>query len=521
MRRIVSLWLPRFATESWRRRSDKTAKHGSDRSPSSPLVLVRRCGSKLDLAAVDGAAAAAGLVPGLPLADARAILPDLKSELWQPEVDAEALSRLAAWCGRYTPWSAPDPTSGGLGGDAGVLLDITGCAQLFGGEAALLEDLLTRLAGFDLSARAALASTPGTAWALARFGPSTAVPKIVAPGDEKTVLAPLPPRALRLSPGLCELLERLGLRCIEQLYDLAPAALQPRFGAELSRALRRALGEVPEAISPLRPVAPYLVRRVFAEPLGTLEDLTRALDLLATALARRLETEQRGARCLELTAYRVDGTLQRQALRTSRPRRDPVHMARLFAEHLAAIDPGYGVEVMTLAATASEPLTAAQLALQGATSFESTVEDDLAGLIDRLAARLGPGRVFRQGARESHLPERALAPVAALAQTRSKTETADWYRGRPRPLRLLPRPQPIEAMALLPDHPPARFSWRRQLHRVRRAEGPERLTAEWWDDDPASAQAAPRDYFRVEDEEGRRYWLFRVDGQWFLHGLFA
>jgi protein ImuB len=490
-----------------------------------PFALVHDEGGRLVLAAVDAAAEAAGLLPGLPLADGRALVPGLETAELRPAEDARALARLAAWCGRYTPWSAVDPAAGGLGAGpgpgAGILLDVTGCAGLFGGEAALLADLVTRLGRLGFTARAALADTIGAAWAVTRFATDGSRPwRVVPPEGARAALAPLPPAALRLPPATAELLERLGLRRIDALAGLPPETLEPRFGPELACRLRQALGAAPEVLSPLVPVPPLLARRVLAEPIVTGEAVARGLAALAAELCRRLEAGQRGARRLELTVYRVDGSLRRLALGTSRPSRDPAHFGRLFAGRLERIDPGFGIEVMTLAAPVSERLTALQLVLGPAGAGQGRGQragGDLAGLIDRLEARLGPGRVLRQAPRESHLPERAARRMPALAQDKS----APWRRGRPRPLRLFAHPEAVEAVALLPDHPPACFRWRRVRHRVVRAEGPERIAPEWWLDDPDRAGAPARDYFRVEDEAGRRYWLYRAGGRWFIHGLFG
>ncbi len=522
---------------------------------------------RLTLAAVDEAAAAAGLAPGMPLAGAHALAPDLETAAHEPESDAAALARLAAWCERYSPWTAP----GGLepGGAAGLLLDVTGCAHLWGGlgdgpggspgddpgngEAALLADATARLADLGFSARPALAGTLGAAWALARFAPAGEGPPgesslVVAPGRLRAALAPLPPAALRLPAETCELLARFGLRRIADLFELPPATLVPRFGPLLARRLRQALGEETEPLSPGTPPPPPLVHRLFAEPIVTPEDLARSLAELSTALCRRLEAEGLGARRLVLAAYRVDGGVQRLVCGTSRPRRDPDHLARLFADKLERLDPGFGVEVMTLAAPASEPLAPRQVGLagEGAAATGETGDGGLADFLDRLESRFGPGCAAVPGPRESHLPERAVEarpPLAALreglrevlgeALARAPAPRA-WRRACPRPLRLFDPPQPVEALALLPDRPPVRFRWRRLQHRVVRAEGPERLTGEWWRDDGNGAGETPReqaagavserearDYFRVEDQDGRRYWLYRQDGRWFLHGLFA
>ncbi|MCH8808797.1 MAG: DNA polymerase Y family protein, partial [Proteobacteria bacterium] len=354
--------------------------------------------------------------------------------------DAQALARLVEWCGRYTPWVAADGSGCDWGGAAGILLDVTGCIHFFAeagaeesggadasGEAVLLADLVARLARLGFGARAALAETPGAAWALARFAdPSPARPWTVVPaGALRAALAPLPPAALRLPPAAAELLERLGLRRIGDLFELPPAVLAPRFGPEVARRLAQALGAEAEPISPRRPAPAQLARRVFAEPIVASGDIALALEQLLGGLCRKLEAAGLGARRLELTSYRVDGGWRRLGLGTSRPSRDPAHLKRLFAAQLERIDPGFGIEVMTLAATATQGLSALQLALADAEGGDAGVGDtegggeaagdgDLAALIDRLGSRLGLGNVRRLSPRESYLPERAVAPVPAL-----------------------------------------------------------------------------------------------------------
>ena len=491
----------------------------------------------MSLAAVNAEAEAGGLEPGLPLAEASALLPGLVTLPHDLAADARAVASLAAWCARYTPWAAPDSTEEGAGkgpgGAAGVLLDVSGCGHLFGGERALLEDLQARLAGFGYTARAALADTLGCAWAMARYGTSARHPCVVVlPGRQRAALAPLPPQALRLPAATVELMDRLGLRRVENLYELTSAVITPRFGALAVRRLAQAVGAEPEALSPRQPPAAYLSRQIFAEPLSDPEDIARAAGLLLDTLCRELARAGRGARQLELTAYRADGSLQRLSLGASRPSRDARHLRRLFTEKLPHLDPGFGIEVMTLGATLTAPLAAQQGELRRVEEKAAAGDGaaTLPELVDRLGSRLGLAAVRAPRLRESHLPERAFAlasPVGAPAggeEAASGKANDDWQKTphpKLRPLRLLARPEPVEAVSLLPDYPPAQFRWRRVLHQVVRAEGPERLLGEWWRSDPEEGDAPPRDYFRVEDEDGRRYWLYRADGDWFLHGLFG
>jgi protein ImuB len=521
MRRVISLWLPRFATE--RRTTSGRPADPASAAPAEaggpdvddrPLALV---GGRQVLTAVDARAQAAGLAPGMPLADARAQVPALVVRDADPDGDAAALKRLAAWCGRYSPWTAPDAHSG-EGGGAGVWIDATGCAHLFGGEAAMLADLRHRLGRLGFTARAAMADTPGGAWALARFATDARLTTVVAPeGGLRGYLSPLPPAALRLDAATCDLLHRLGLRRIADLLDIAPASLAPRVGREVRRRLDQALGRAAEPIDPIAPVPPLRARRAFAEPIGMRDDLAAAIEALIAGLCRRLEEAGQGARRLELTLYRVDGSLQPVQLGTSRASREADHLKRLFAERLDDLDAGFGVEVMTLAATSAERLPAGQLALgRKAGTAGGKGAGELAGLIDRLEARLGGGAVTRPRPVGSHHPERAVAGGPAFARTRRQA----WPATGPRPLRLVDPPQPLDATAPASDGPPAQLRFGGLTHRVTAARGPERVSPEWWR--PDSPQGSDRrDYYRLETAEGRRYWVFRTGTRWYLHGLFA
>jgi protein ImuB len=503
---------------------------------------------RLLIDAVDATAAAAGLQPGMPLADARALEPGLIVRDAEPAADARALDDLADWCGRYTPWVAPERDI--VQGAGGIWLDVTGCTHLFGGEAALLDGLIARLAGFGYTARGALAETPGAAWALARFAPGAlsrfatrAAPAIVLPpGEARAALADLPVAGLRLAPATLDDLERFGLRRIGLLYDVARGPLVARFGGLLARRLDQALGSLREPISPRRPVPEQRVRRGFAEPIATLEAATAAVRALLAELCADLARQSRGVRRLELAVWRLDGAVRRLPIGTHRATAAADHLFRLLAEHLDKLDVTLGIEVMTLAATATEPLAPTQMTLPAAPALpanhlhfagDTPPSAPLAPLLDRLTNRLGPKRVLRPVARPSHVPERAqsLLPLLEVGSGGAPTpEPAGAFKSKTaRPPRLLARPEPIEATALLPDDPPRQFSWRGRTHRVRRAEGPERIAPEWWRSD-----AATRDYYRVEDTDGKRFWVYRdglygappespepAEPRWYLHGLFA
>ncbi len=505
MRRVISLWLPALATDRiCRRRPDWRAEPLATAAAENGARIIR---------AVNAAARADGLRVGLKVADGRAMVPHLRIVDDDPARDRQTLAAIADWCDRYTPFAACD-------GRDGLFLDITGGAHLFGGEAALLADILARLDGFGFAGRGAVADTPGAAWAVARHGHAT--DPIIPPNGGPAALAGLPVAGLRLDAALADTLDRLGLKRIGDLAALPRPALAARFGAGLCRRLDQAFGTVGEPISPRRPAPALRVRLAFVEPVARQADIAYALDRLLADLCRQLEKAHRGARRLELALFQTGGGVIRLAAGTSAPTRDPRHLARLFAEPLAqhAPDPGDAgaeIESAVLAAAETGPFAADQLALDDGTSTGTEV----AALVDRLANRLGAGNVFRIAPVESHIPERAVATRPAFAVRRG--DAGGWRRDPPRPLRLFTRPVPIEVVASVPEGPPARVRWRNQTLRIRHAAGPERIAGEWWRE-----RAPTRDYYRVEDQDGRRLWLYRAGlyrpdtpPRWFLHGLFA
>lgn len=450
------------------------------------------------MVAVDARADALNLHAGQTLADARALVPELQAVAADPDGDAAALARLAEWCSRYTPWAAPD-------GDDGLILDISGCAHLFGGETALIADIQQRLARAGVTIGAAAADTPSAAWAWARHGEGPVLER-----GALTRLRPLPIMALRLPSEIADDLWRLGLRTIGHLFDLPRGPLNRRFGAAILQRLDCVRGIEEEPISPRRPAPQWRVRLTFPDGIGYREDIDRALAQLLATLRLTLEREHRGARQLELGCYRLDGTAQFLCIGTSQPSRDVRHLQRLFAEKLDTVAPGFGIETLILDALTTEALIPQQPKLDVAT----TGGEGVASVVDRLQNRLGRRAVFRAALRESHNPERAAARVPALASPRPVVPALS-----PRPLRLFTPPEPIEAQ-VRGGPAPERFRWRRVEHRVTAARGPERLGPEWW---RPAASPETRDYFRLQDGEGRRFWVYRVkaSGAWFLHGLFA
>ena len=494
------------------------------------------------IVALDPRALRLGLTPGLTLADARARVPELAAIDHDPHADRLWLERIADGCDRWTPMVELDPPDG-------VTLDITGCAHLFGGEAALVTEVERQFAVAGLNPRHALAGSPEAAQALARF-------QTVPAADEHQAVRRLSIAALRLETEVETALRRAGLKTLGDLAARPTAPLAARFGAEMVAMLDRVLGHADSRISPRRAPPALVFERRFAEPIARTEDALAALEELVREAAGSMEKRHEGGRRFVGRLYRSDGAVREVIVETSQPIRDPAVTARLFRERIDAlsdpIDPGFGFDLVRLAVPAVEPVSPSQLQLEGG----NLNEEATAALIDRLSTRLGRARVRRFSTRDSHIPEQQVLTLPAV-ETADPTPWPPPRAGEPplRPLHLFDPPQPVEVLAEVPDGPPRRFRWRRALHEVTRFEGPERIAGEWWrvaierlpdpepsvahrhPDEEAHAFAAPlpalplltRDYFRVEDARGRRFWLFRHGlyeretnaPAWYIHGLFA
>jgi protein ImuB len=542
-RRFLALWFPLLPADRRRR------THGPD---EPPLAFVETQRGAMRVVALDARALRLGLAPGLTLADARARVPDLAAVDHDSHADRLWLERIADGCDRWTPLVALDPPDG-------VTLDITGCVEGFSNESALAADVERRLAQAGLTVRLALADTPEAAQALARF-------QSLPAADETSAIRRLPVAALRLEEEAETALRRAGLKTIGDLAGRPAAPLAARFGEAMVDALDRLLGRADSRIAPRRALPALLFERRFAEPLARTGDALAVLDDLAREAAGALEERHGGGRRFAARLYRSDGQVREIAVETGLPTRDPAVPARLFRERIDTladpIDPGFGFDMIRLAVPMVEPLAATQLKLEGG----RVAEEALAALVDRLSTRLGRHRVRRFVAQGSHIPEQQALALPAV----DLPDPLPWPTppaGEPplRPLHLFDPPQRVEVtMSELPDGPPRRFRWRRIVHEVARFEGPERIAGEWWrvrvsrlpdpapsvlrpkpgreamDCDAAEAAdqpAAPakgkplltRDYFRVEDVRGRRFWLFRHGlyereagtPDWYVHGLFA
>ena len=515
--------------------------------------------------AATDAAVEAGARIGARLTDARALSPELVAMPGDVAGDAALVERLARWAGRWSPMVEVD-------GDDGLRIDATGVAHLFGGEAGLMRDIERRFAELGLTARVAIALTAGAAWALARFGSSPLEGEDDSPKasgvrgltktsltlpplrggplplpkwerDLEASLAPLPVAALRLPPAPTQLLERLGLKTIGALAKVPRRSLARRFreaGSPLD-ALDRMMGRRPEPLSAAPAEPPPRATFRLAEPVADPAVMGQALARMAGPLCGELAQRRLGARRVAFLAYRVDGEVGEVEAETALPTRDPAHLVRLLGERVATLDPGYGFDGFALVGRWCEPLDPGQDALIG----EPPRELQLARLIDRLTVRLGANRVRRPVPHESHLPERSSewvsaveslplppaggargGPVGGKGQALPPTPSRS-REGEQRPQRLLDHPEAIAVIYATPEGMPRRFVWRRGVHDIARVEGPERIAPEWWRQ-PGDTRL--RDYYRVEDEGGRRFWIYREgvigDGRgglpgWYMHGLFG
>lgn len=497
--RYLCLWFQHLCTDWFIRRNPSLS--------AVPFVWARPQRGRLVVSDSSAEASQLGIHEGMVIADCRARVPELQVYDALPDKAKQLLEAIAEWCLRYTPTvavHAPDS----------LLLNTTGCPHLWGGEEEYVQEILNRFHFLGYHVRAALADTIGAAWAAAHF---CKTPNIVPSGKQLDCLAALPPAALRLAEETCTRLQQLGFYRIGQFIHISERILVRRFGQALPLRLQQACGQVQEILPNIQPTTPYQERLPCLEPIRLLPGIELALRQLLGQLCQRLSREEIGIRTAILKAYRIDGVMQQVQIGTHKASRHPEHLFRLFQLKISNLEPALGFELFVLEAPLTEPLTAHQERLW---AKEHVAEEALlAQLLDRFSGKFSPGIIHRYLPAEHYWPERSFTEAHTLQQT----TTASWLRHRPRPILLFPQPEPIEVSVALPDYPPLLFRHQGRLHRVLRADGPERIEREWWLGD----SGPHRDYYCVEDEEGERYWVFRsghyAEGtpEWFLHGVFS
>lgn len=470
-----------------------------------PFVLVLPIKNRVIISASSPLAEKQGAFPGMAVADARAAVPELLAIDDTPGKAAKLLRLLGLWCIRYTPIVTLDLPDG-------LILDISGCAHLWSDERGYLKEIVLKLrnAGFD--ARAAIADTPGAAWAVSRFAISG---PIIKPGEQVRAFSGLPPTALRLDAEVLEKLQKLGFRTIGSFLQMPPSVLRRRFGKDLLIRLDQASGRVNEVLAPLIPPVPYSERLPCLEPIRTAPGIGIAIEKLLSALCLRLQAEGKGLRKAVLKCIRIDGRMVQAGITTNRGSHSVSHLSKLFELQIAKIEPALGIELFILEAPKVEDLDTVQEQLW---AIDKGLADmALAELLDRVAGKVGAEAIQRYLPAEHYWPERSMKLAVSLTE-----EPATAWPMQMRPFRLLTIPEAIEVMALVPDNPPKTFIYKGKRHMIIKADGPERIEREWWRDG-----GEHRDYYIVEDSEGQRYWVFRsghYDGvgvQWYLHGYFA
>jgi len=497
-KQFVSIWFRHLATDWFTLRQPNLK--------TLPFVLRAPSHGRMIITAANVVAEMKGITTGMVLADARALIPELEVQDDQPDLVDKLLKRLAEWSIRFTPVVAVDPPDG-------LVFDATGCSHLWGGDTSYVNEVGKRLKARGYDVRIAMADTIGVAWGVARFGKERLV---IEANKHREALMCLPPEALRLEPDAIERLHKLGLHRIQQFIEMPRQSLRRRFGPLFLERLDKALGQEIEVLEPIQPIEPYQERLPCMEPIITATGIEVALQQLLEALCIRLQQEQKGLRTAAFKSYRVDGKIEQIEIGTSRPSRSVKHLFKLFELKIQKIEPALGIELFVLEAPKVEDLYAEQEKMwEGSGGLEDV---RLAELLDRLANKVGAQAVHRYVADEHYWPERSIKLTSSL----SEKSLAPWREDKPRPLQLLKTPEPIEVAAPIPDYPPMLFRYNGKLHNIVNADGPERIEQEWW-----LQQGQHRDYYRVEDEEGHRYWLFRLGHyhdesyQWFIHGFFA
>lgn len=496
-KRMVCIWFPHLITD-WMIRHQPELKE-------KPFALAMHERNKRIIKATNAMAQQQGVHLNIAVADCKAIVPELQVFDFLPEQSSKLLNALAEWFIRYSPLVAVDAPDG-------LIIDASGCTHLWGDECGYLNDIQNRMKQFGYSCRIAISDTIGASWAVSRYGKDTSV---ISSGLQSASLSELVPQALRLNQSILERLNKLGFKTIGSFMQLPATALRRRFGQELITRLNQALGGELEMREYIMPIPPYQERLPSLEPIRTDKGIEIALKELLNELCQRLNKESKGLRKCELRCYRMDGIVQKIETGTNKPSRNVSHLFKLFEIKIAQIDPGLGIELFVLEATVVEELQNTQDALWAVSSQNETA---IAELLDRLTIKTGANSVHRYLPDEHYWPERSVKESKSL----NEKATTEWRTDLPRPMNILKYPELIDVTVPIPDYPPIMFRYRGIMHKVRKADGPERIEQEWW-----IQSGLYRDYYCVEDEQGSRYWLFRSgdyytgNPKWFIHGFFA
>ncbi|HEY0054961.1 MAG TPA: DNA polymerase Y family protein [Pedobacter sp.] len=498
-KRYLTIWFRHLTTDWLTLRQPKLKQ--------IPFVFAAAEHNRKIITAANAIAESQGIQAGMSVADAKTMVSDLQVFDEKPKRVEQLLKAIGKWCIRYTPIVALDLPDG-------LVLDISGCAHLWGGELAYLREIVSRLRGLGYDVRAAIADTIGTAWAISRFGRITPIVKC---GEQASAIQSLPAAALRLEPAALTRLQKLGLYTIGSFISMPRSVLRRRFGGELLLRVAQALGRAEEYIQPIIVPEPWQERLPCMEPICTKVGIEIAINRLLEILCLRLQQEGVGIRTAKLTGYRVDGKTQQLEIGTNRASHHVQHLFKLFELNVASIAPGLGIELFVLEALKVEEVSLSQEALWA--NNPGLDDEGVAELLDRITAKVGAGTIHRYLPDEHYWPERSIKPASSL-QDRAITP---WRIDKPRPVRLLARPEPIDVTAPIPDYPPLMFRYKDKVHHIKKADGPERIEREWW-----LEGGEHRDYYNVEDQDGQRYWLFRLGhydseqaSQWFIHGFFA
>jgi protein ImuB len=496
-KRFVSIWFRYLTTDWFTLRQPQLC--------NTAFVLKASSHGRMVVTKANALAEAQGVYSGMVLADARVIIPGLKVFDDKPGLADKLLKHIAEWCIRFTPFAAIyNPDS--------IILDVTGCTHLWGGDEPYLNDIVNRLNTRGYHVRAAIADTIGAAWAVTRFAKQSF---IVKPNHQSEALLSLPPEALRLESDTVERLHKLGLRQIRLLVSMPRSALRRRFGSHIITRLNQALGLEEEIIQPVQPIESYQERLPSIEPIVTATGIEIALNRLLEVMCQRLLKEEKGLRTACFKCYRIDGKVEQINIATNHPSCSASHLFKLFEIKVATIEPDLGIELFILEASQVEDYVPSQEKLWETAGGLNHV--GLAELLDRVAGKIGQNSIKRFLPDEHYWPERSIKQAASLEEQK----TTAWVLDRPRPIQLLATPEHIDVTAPIPDYPPMNFRYKGKLHKVLKADGPERIEQEWWIE-----EGRHRDYYVVEDEDGCRYWLFRLghydeEYRWFIHGFFA